>query len=114
VASHRLVHIQEHEVDPQIFSAPCPLGWSVNVADDRLTTFGYMNVLNGHLLLAAASISFERLDLSCERLASLLKAFEALLLRYGFDVCQQHDIGSKAAQQETNLRTIAQREPDRF
>jgi hypothetical protein len=52
VASHRLVHIQEHGVDPQSFSARCPLGCSVNVAD-RLTTFGYMNVLNGHLLLAA-------------------------------------------------------------
>jgi hypothetical protein len=51
VASQRLVHIQEHGVDPLIFSAPYPLGWSVDIADDRLAALGDVDVLNGHLLL---------------------------------------------------------------
>ena len=46
-----------------IFSAhPSPLGWG-DVADDRLPTLGDVDMLNRHLLLAAASVSFEQLDL---------------------------------------------------
>jgi hypothetical protein len=44
-----------------------PLGWSVDVPDDRLPTVGDVDVLNCHLLLAAASVSLERLDLRRER-----------------------------------------------
>jgi hypothetical protein len=68
-----VVHIQEHEVDPPIFSAPLPLGWSVDVADDRLPTVGDVDVLNGHLLLAATPVPLERLDLSGERPGELVE-----------------------------------------
>jgi hypothetical protein len=50
----------------RFFAQPYPLGWGVDVADDRLPAFGDMDVLNRHLLLAAASVSLERLDLSGE------------------------------------------------
>ena len=48
-----------------IFSAhPSPLGWGADVADDRLPALGDVDMLNRHLLLAAASVSFERLGLT--------------------------------------------------
>ena len=51
-----------------IFSAhPSPLGWGADVADDRLPALGDVDMLHRHLLLAAASVSFERLDLRRER-----------------------------------------------
>ena len=71
------MHIQVHGVDPLILSTPYPLGWSVDVADDRLTALGDMNVLNGHLLLATTSVSLQSLDLGCER-ASKLVALDRL------------------------------------
>jgi hypothetical protein len=52
VASQRLVHIQEHGVEPPIFCAPLPPQPGLDVADDRLTALGDVNMLNGHLLLA--------------------------------------------------------------
>jgi hypothetical protein len=39
----------------RFFARPYPLGWGADVADDRLPALGDMDVLNGHLLLAAAS-----------------------------------------------------------
>ena len=57
-----------------IFSAhPSPLGWG-DVADDRLPTLGDVDMLNRHLLLAAASVSLERLNLSGERPGELVKS----------------------------------------
>jgi hypothetical protein len=41
-----------------IFSAhPSPLGGHIDVSDDRLAALGDVNVLDGHLLLAATSVS---------------------------------------------------------
>ena len=55
------------------FGRPHPLGRSVDVADDRLPALGDVDVLNGHLLLAAASVSLERLDLRRERPRELVE-----------------------------------------
>ena len=44
-----------------IFSAhPSPLGWGADVPDDRLAALGDMDMLNRHLLLAAASVALAR------------------------------------------------------
>jgi hypothetical protein len=47
----------------RFFPRPYPLGGRIDIADDRLAALSDVNVLNGHLLLAAASVSLERLDL---------------------------------------------------
>jgi hypothetical protein len=49
---------------PPIFPRPYPLGRRIDVADDRLAAFGDVDMLDGHLLLAAASVSFERLPMA--------------------------------------------------
>ena len=68
-----------------IFSAHPPLGWG-DVADDRLPTLGDVDMLNRHLLLAAASVSLERLDLSGERPGELVECIlGTVLLRNGLD-----------------------------
>jgi hypothetical protein len=70
VASQRLVH----GVELPFFSAPYPLGWSVDVADNRLTALRDMDMLKRHLLLAAAAVSLERLDLRGERPGELVES----------------------------------------
>ena len=35
------------------FLRPYPLGWGADIADDRLAALGDVDVLDGHLLLAA-------------------------------------------------------------
>jgi hypothetical protein len=52
-----------------------------------LPTLGDVDVLDGHLLLAAASVSLERLDLRRERPRELVEGIRsAVLLRNGLDV----------------------------
>jgi hypothetical protein len=57
----------------RFFPLPYPLGWSVDVADDCLAALGNVDVLNGHLLLAAAAVSLQCLDLRCERASELVE-----------------------------------------
>jgi hypothetical protein len=71
----------------RFFARPRPLGWSVDVANDRLAAVGDVDVLNGHLLLAAATVSLERLDLSGERTRQLVEGvLGAVLLRDSIDM----------------------------
>jgi hypothetical protein len=56
----------------RFFVCPSPRCRGADVADDRLPTLGDVDVLNGHLLLAAASVSLERLDLRRERPGELV------------------------------------------
>ena len=51
----------------RFFPRPYPLGWSVDVADDRLPALGDVDVLNRHLLLAASTVALERFHLRRER-----------------------------------------------
>jgi hypothetical protein len=65
-----------------IFSAhPSPLGWG-DVADDRLPTLGDVDMLHRHLLLAAASVSLQCLDLRCERPGELVEGVLGAVLLY--------------------------------
>jgi hypothetical protein len=57
----------------RFFARPYPLGRSVDVSDDRLPALGDVDMLNSHLLLAAASVSFERLDLRREGMPTLMQ-----------------------------------------
>jgi hypothetical protein len=57
----------------RFFQHPSPLGWGADVADDRVAALGDVDVLNGHLLLATTSISFQRLNLGCERARELVE-----------------------------------------
>ncbi len=50
-----------------------PLDRSVDVADDRLPALGDMDVLDRHLLPAATSVSFQRLELHREGAGQLVK-----------------------------------------
>jgi hypothetical protein len=50
-------------LNSNFFGCPYPQDWGADVADDRLAALGDVNVLDSHLLLAAASVSLERLDL---------------------------------------------------
>ena len=65
-----------------IFFAPLPLCRRVDVADDRLAALGDVDVLNGHLLLAATPVPLECLDLSGECPGELIEGvLGAVLLR---------------------------------
>ena len=69
-------------VDPPNFFAPLPLCRRVDVADDRLAALGDVDVLNGHLLLAATPVPLECLDPSGECPGELIEGvLGAVLLR---------------------------------
>jgi hypothetical protein len=44
----------------RFFARPYPLGGRIDVADDRLPALGDVNVLDGHLLLAASPSTASR------------------------------------------------------
>jgi hypothetical protein len=68
---------------------PSPRCRGTDVADDRLPALGDVDVVNGHLLLAAASVSLERVDLRRERPGELVEGgLGAVLLRDIVDVRQ--------------------------
>ena len=58
------------------FAHPHPLGRGADIADNGLASVGDVDMLNGHLLPAAASASLERLDLSGERPDTQNEQFE--------------------------------------
>ena len=71
----------------RFFACPHPLCRGADVADDRLPALGDVDVLNGHLLLAAASVALERLDLRRERPGELVEGgLGAVLLRDVLDM----------------------------
>jgi hypothetical protein len=73
----------------RFFARPYPLGWGADVTDDRLPALGDVDVLNGHLLLAAAAVSLQRLNLSGEGPGELIEGvLGAVLLRDILDVRQ--------------------------
>ena len=52
----------------RFFGCPYPRGPGADVADDCLPVLGDVDMLDSHLLLAAVTISLERLNLrGCER-----------------------------------------------
>jgi hypothetical protein len=51
---------------PGLAFARGPRGKGIDVADDRLSAFREVDMLNRHFLLAVASVALERLDLSRE------------------------------------------------
>ena len=66
----------------RFFFRPSPRGWGADVADNCLAALGDVDMLDGHLLLAAASVSLERLDLSREGARELVEGvLGAVLLR---------------------------------
>jgi len=66
----------------RFFAHPHPLGRSADIADDCLTALGDVDVLNGHLLLAATPVPLECLDLSGECPGELIEGvLGAVLLR---------------------------------
>ena len=73
----------------RFFARPYPLGRGVDVADDRLAALGDVDMLDGHLLLAAARYRLSASTLSGERARELVKGvLGAVLLRDGIDVRQ--------------------------
>jgi hypothetical protein len=46
------------------FPRPYPLGRSIDVANDCLPALGDVDMLDGHLLLAAAAVSLQRFNAS--------------------------------------------------
>ena len=71
----------------RFFAHPYPLGRSADVANDCLAALGDVHVLNGHLLLATASVSLQRLNLGCERAGKSVEgALGRILLRDVLDM----------------------------
>jgi hypothetical protein len=71
----------------RFFAHPHPLGRSADIADDRLAALAHVDVLNDYLLLAAASVSLQRLNLGYECARKLVKgALRRILLRDVLDM----------------------------
>jgi hypothetical protein len=84
-----MAHMQEHGVIPgflalflRFLARPYPWGWGADVADDRLPALGDVDMLNRHLLLSAASVPLERLDLSRERAGEVVENVLGAVLSY--------------------------------
>jgi hypothetical protein len=87
----------------RFFPRPHLLGWRADIADDRLPALGDMDVLNGHLLLAAASVSLERLDLRCECPCELIEGIRGAVLLWDIvNVRQASGEGSKLTKHREN------------
>jgi hypothetical protein len=73
----------------RFFARPHPLGWSVDVADDRLAALGDVDVLDRHLLLALRAVFLQRGHLRGEGARELVERPPgAVLLRDVLDVRQ--------------------------
>ncbi len=68
------------ELSSNFFLRPSPWDRGADVADDSLAALCDVDILHRHLLLAPASVSLERLDLSSERARELV---EGRLCPYG-------------------------------
>ncbi len=66
----------------RFLARPYPRGRGADVADDRLPALGDVDTLNRHLLLAAASVPLERLDLSGERAGEFVEGVLGAVLSY--------------------------------
>jgi hypothetical protein len=61
------------------FTCPHPRSQAADVADNRLAALGDVEVLNGHLLFAAASVSLQCLDLRCEGVRELVEGIRGAI-----------------------------------